>query len=90
MLFLVLFLGALVLYAICWPTRESLSEDYKLSDSEKAIVLAEKNEANLLDLTSKMDELNKIAGQIRDKMDLVKQTSDANTQNITTLVEKCK
>ena len=90
MLFLVLFLGALVLYAICWPTREGVSEEYNLSESEKAIVLAKKNEANLLDLTSKMDELNKIANQIRDKIDLVKQTSDANTQNITELVNKCK
>jgi hypothetical protein len=90
MLFLVLFLGALVLYAICWPTREGVSEQYNLSESENAIVLAKKNDANLLDLTSKMDELNKIVLQIRDKMEGVKQSSDANTENINTLVEKCK
>jgi hypothetical protein len=88
MLFLVLLLGALVLYAICWPTREGLEvpQNETTKEAESTLVLATQNEANLEDLKERMNRLMEIG----DQMNRVQQACDANTENINTLVEQCK
>jgi hypothetical protein len=87
MLFLVLLLGALVLYALCWPTREGMEEETEdTQEYEKTLVLATKNEATLDDLKERMVRLMEIG----DQMNRVQQANDANTENISTLIDQCK
>ena len=82
MTLLSILLGALVLYAICWPRREGLTSD----ESDATKVLAQKNGTNLADLKTKMDSLLKMSDQV----DNIQMACDANTKNISTMVESCK
>ena len=79
-------LGALVLYAICQPAREGLANDYSNDEADSAVALAKKNETNIADLKTRMETLLKLGDQIVQ----IQQSCDANTKNISALVDSCK
>ncbi len=78
-------LGALLLYAV-WPRKEGLSQEYSDDTSNATMVLVKQNEANISELKDRMAALQEMGEQVI----RIQSACDANTQNISSLVDSCK
>jgi len=82
---LTLCLGALLLYAV-WPRKEGLAQEYEDEASNATITVVKQNEANIADLKDRMAALQEMGEQVT----RIQAACDANTENISTLVESSK
>jgi hypothetical protein len=82
---LTVLLGALLLYAV-WPRKEGLAQEYSDDASNATMVLVKQNEANIADLKDRMAALQEMGEQVN----RIQAACDANTENISTLVESSK
>ena len=83
--FLTVCLGALLLYAV-WPRKEGLAQAYTDDVSNATMTVVKQNEANIADLKNRMSALQEMGEQVT----RIQSACDANTQNISTLLETCK